>query len=191
MELVAEPQVHQWTRQEYYKMAEAGLFNGKHVELIAGQVIETSPMGSYHCTAVILTGDVLRRVFGQGCFVSIKHPLDLGQTSDPEPDVAVIAGDVRDYKDAHPTTAVLIVEVADTSLAYDCTTKASLYAKAGIPDYWILNLMDRQLEVRRDPVADPTRGDGLNRKRHERIHNQSSRGDRSGQKNQSQLDSPP
>lgn len=90
-----------------------------------------------------------------GYFVSTQCPLDVGELSEPEPDVTVVAGDVRDYKDAHPTTAVLIVEIADTSLAYDRTEKASLYAKAGIADYWILNLMDRQVEVRRDPVADP------------------------------------
>jgi Uma2 family endonuclease len=161
MELLAEPQVHQWTQDEYYRMAEAGLFDGKHVELIEGRIVEMSPMGSYHRTSVILTGDVLRQVFGQGYFVSTQCPLDLGEKSEPEPDVAVIAGDVRDYKDAHPTTAVLVVEVAEASLTYDRTEKASLYAKAGIQDYWILNLIDRQLETRRTPIVDPTQPFGF------------------------------
>jgi len=154
MALLVEPHVHQWTRDEYYKMAEAGLLDGKHVELIEGQVIEMSPMGSPHITAVTLTGDVLREVFRVGYFVRIQGPFDLGELSEPEPDVAVIAGKVRDYADAHPTTAVLIVEVADTSLAYDRTTKVSLYAKAGIEDYWIVNLIERQLEVYRHPTVD-------------------------------------
>ncbi len=154
MALLTEPRIHQWTRDEYYKMAEAGLFDGKHVELIEGQVIEMSPMGSRHRTATTLTGDALRQVFRPGYFVSVQCPLDLGDISEPEPDVAVIAGNVRDYTDAHPTTAALVVEVADTSLAYDRTTKASLYAKAGLADYWIVNLIERQLEVYRHPTAD-------------------------------------
>jgi Uma2 family endonuclease len=81
-------------------------------------------------------------------------PLDAGEFSEPEPDIAIIQGEVRDFKTAHPRTAVLLVEVAETSLAYDRTDKASLYAKLGIPDYWVLNLIDRQLEVRREPVVD-------------------------------------
>jgi Uma2 family endonuclease len=136
-------------------MAEVGLFDGKHVELIEGQVIEMSPMGSPHITAVTLTSEVLRRVLGPGYFVRTQGPLDLGTMSEPEPDVAVIAGAIRDYTHVHPTTAVLIVEVADSSLTYDRTTKASLYAKADIADYWILNLIDRRLEVYRHPIADP------------------------------------
>jgi Uma2 family endonuclease len=153
MVILAEPHVHQWTRSEYYTMAATGLFDGKHVELIEGQVIEMSPMGSPHRTAVILIGEALRKAFPSGYFVQVQSPLDLGEFSDPEPDVAVIAGAVRDYTDAHPTTAVLIVEVADSSLTYDRTTKASLYAKAGLVEYWLLNLIDRQLEVHRHPIA--------------------------------------
>ena len=154
MRLMTEPHVHLWTRGEYYRMAEAGLFDGKHVELIEGQVIEMSPMGSPHRTAVILVGDILRNAFGSGYFVQTQSPLDLGAISEPEPDVAVIRGDARDYANAHPVTAALIVEVAETSLDYDRASKASLYAKAGITDYWIVNLNDRQLEIHRNPVED-------------------------------------
>jgi Uma2 family endonuclease len=154
MQLLAEPQVHLWTRSEYYKMAEVGLFEGKHVELIEGRVIEMSPMGSLHATAVALTGRTLEKAFGQGYFARWQMPLDIGEFSEPEPDVAIIQGDVRQFKDAHPTTAALIVEVAETSLSYDRIEKASIYAKIGIPDYWIVNLANRQLEVHRSPVAD-------------------------------------
>jgi Uma2 family endonuclease len=129
--------------------------------LIEGQVIEMSPMGSPHITAVTLAGDTLREAIGRGYFVRIQGPLDCGELSEPEPDIAVIAGHARDYTDAHPNTAVLIVEVAETSLNYDRTTKASLYAKAGIAEYWILNLIDRQLEVHRTPVADPAQPHGF------------------------------
>jgi Uma2 family endonuclease len=155
MAVLTEPRVHQWTRGEYYAMAAAGLFAGKYVELIEGQAIETSSMGSPHRTAVILAGNALRRAFAPGYFVQTQGPLDLGELSDPEPDVAVIAGIVRDYTEAHPTTATLVGEIADTSLTYDRTTKASLYAKAGIADYWIVNLVQRQLEVHRSPVTNP------------------------------------
>ena len=161
MPLLTEPQIHLWTRGEYYKMAEAGLFEGRHVELIEGRVVEMSPMGSLHATAVALTARALEKAFGQGYFVRWQMPLAAGETSEPEPDVAVIAGDVRDYREAHPTTAVLIVEVADTSLAYDRFEKASLYARAGIPDYWVLNLIDRQFEVRRNRGPDASQPFGF------------------------------
>jgi Uma2 family endonuclease len=117
-------------------MADMGLFDGRHVELIAGDVIEMSPMGPAHRTAVVLTGDRLRQAFGPEYFINVQSPLDAGEPSEPEPDIAVIKGQVRDYKQAHPTTAALIVEVADTSLLYDRTVKASLYAKVGIGEYW-------------------------------------------------------
>jgi Uma2 family endonuclease len=161
MGLVVEPQAHRWTHSEYYKMSEVGLFDGQHVELIEGEVIEMSPMGSYHRTSVLLTVEALRRVFGQGYFVSTQCPLDLGEISEPELDVAVVVGEICDYKEVHPTTAVLIVEVVDTSLRDDRTTKASLYAKAGIRDYWVLNLIHRRLEVRRKPVANETQPFGF------------------------------
>lgn len=157
MTLLTEPQIHLWTRDEYYKMVEVGLFEGKVVELIEGQVIEMSPMGSLHATVVTLIARRLERAFGQGYFVRWQMPLDVGESSEPEPDVAVIAGDVLDYKAAHPKTAVLVVEVAETSLEYDRITKASVYAQAGIADYWIANLVDGQLEVYRKPVKSATK----------------------------------
>jgi Uma2 family endonuclease len=152
---VAEPQLHNWTKQEYYKMVEVGLFEGKHVELMEGQIIEMSPMGSLHRTAVILATEILRNIFVERYFISTQCPMDLGESSDPEPDIAVISGEVRDYKYAHPTSAVLIVEVADSSLDYDRNKKASLYARAGIEDYWIINLNTSRLEVYRSPIVDP------------------------------------
>lgn len=88
-------------------------------------------------------------------------PFSLGEISEPEPDVAVIAGDIRNYKDAHPTTAVVIVDIADTSLEYDRTDKSSLYAKAQIAEYWIVNLIDHELEVFRTPVVDASQPYGF------------------------------
>jgi len=158
---VAEPRIREWTTDEYYKMASVGLFDKTHVELIEGSVVEMSPMGSMHWTAVVLVADVLRGSCHGNAFVATQVPLTLGDASEPEPDIAVIRGNARDYRRAHPSTAELIVEVADTSLEFDRTAKASLYAKAGIEDYWILNLVDRQLEVQREPVEDDSQPHGF------------------------------
>jgi Uma2 family endonuclease len=161
MQQVAAPQVHLWTRDEYYIMAEAGLFRDQRVELIEGQVIEMSPMGSHYATSVSLLLRTLEAAFGAAYFVRVQMPLDVGERSEPEPDIAVIAGAIREYAEAHPTTAALIVEVADSSLDYDRSTKTNLYAKSGITDYWIVNLVDRQLEVHRTPVEDASQPSGF------------------------------
>ena len=150
----AEPTPRRWTREEYYRMGELGFFHGQRVELIEGEIIVLSPQNWPHSSTVDRVGEVLRRILGIGFWVRTQIPLNLG-TSDPELDVSVVLGRREDYSD-HPTTAVLIVEVSDSTLAYDRSRKASLYARAGIADYWIVNLVDKQLEVRRDPRPDPS-----------------------------------
>ncbi|MSS70370.1 MAG: Uma2 family endonuclease [Candidatus Latescibacteria bacterium] len=146
------PQVRRWTREEYRKMVEYRLFAPEErVELIEGEVVEMSPKRSPHSTATTLVGDALRLAFGRGHTVRIQEPLALSPTSEPEPDVAVVKGTPRDYRDEHPSTALLIVEVSESSLPYDRTTKASLYAKSSIPEYWVVNLLDDQLEIHRGP----------------------------------------
>jgi Uma2 family endonuclease len=85
----------------------------------------------------------------------MQLPVDFGSYSEPEPDVSVVTGSLEDYTSAHPTTALLVVEVSDSTLSYDRNRKASLYARAGIADYWIVNVVDSQLEVRRQPVPNP------------------------------------
>ena len=147
----AEPRAIRCTREDYYRMAEAGLFEGRRVELIRGEVIEKTPQKSRHPTGVTLAYTSRTKAFGDGYVVRIQMPLVLGRDSDPEPDVAVVAGTTRDYADAHPQTAALVVEVAESSLEYDRTTKGPLYAESRIPEYWIVNLVDGQLEVYRKP----------------------------------------
>jgi Uma2 family endonuclease len=148
-----EPTPRRWTREEYYRMGELGLFHGQRVELIEGEIMVLSPQNWPHTSTVARVEEVLRRVLGTAFWVRTQFPLNLS-TSDPEPDVSVVAGRLQDYSD-HPTTAVLIVEVSDSTLAYDRTRKASLYARAGIADYWIVNLVNNQVEVHRDPRPDP------------------------------------
>jgi Uma2 family endonuclease len=144
---------------EYHTLAEMGWFEGQRVELIEGEIIEMSPQKEPHFQSILLILDVLQLAFGPGHSVRPQGPLSLATASEPEPDVAVVRGTPRDYT-AHPTTALLVVEVSESSLAYDRGDKASLYAKAGIADYWILNLIDRQLEVRRNPGPDASQTHG-------------------------------
>jgi Uma2 family endonuclease len=152
--IINEPRIYLWTREDYYRMNDVGLFNGKKVELIEGQVIEMSAMYGPHATAITLANDTLREVFGKGWVVRIQLPIAISGISEPEPDVAIVAGKVRDFKESHPTSAALVIEVADSSLEYDRDFKGSLYAKAGIADYWIINLFHGQIEVYRRPIAD-------------------------------------
>lgn len=142
-----------WTREEYYKMANVGVFHPEErVELIGGRIVTVSPQTSPHCTAICLVADVLRKICGRGHHVRMRGPLDVSPTSQPEPDIAVVSGSVRDYAKAHPNTALLIVEVAESTVVFDRGEKASLYASAGVPDYWVVNLHTQQLEVYRDPA---------------------------------------
>jgi Uma2 family endonuclease len=122
------------------------------IELLEGQIVVREPQHSPHATATRLVQEALRAAFGPGWDVRAGLPLALGRLSEPEPDVSVVRGSPRDYRDAHPTHAVIAVEVAGPSLRLDRTRKARIYARAGIPDYWIVNLISRVLEVYRDPV---------------------------------------
>jgi Uma2 family endonuclease len=151
----AEIETHRWRRAEYDRLIEAGFFqSGDQVELIGGQLVVSEPQGSYHFTAIEVVAEALRAAFGPGWQVRRQGPLALDEESEPEPDVAVVPGSVRDYRAAHPSRPPLIVEVSESSLHLDRSHKGSLYARAGIPDYWIVNLVDRVLEVYREPAPD-------------------------------------
>ena len=154
MALVETPRVRTWTRDEYYQMAALGLFQGQRVELILGQIIEMSPQGSRHATAVLLAQEAIRQAFGPGYVIRSQLPFLVDAACEPEPDIAVIEGNIRDGLEEHPSFAQLLIEVADSSLHYDRTTKASVYAKAQIADYWIVNLVDEAVEVYRLPQPD-------------------------------------
>ena len=145
-------QLRRWSRLEYDRMIDAGvLMPDDRVELIDGEIVTMTPQKSRHATAVRLAEIALRQAFGANVDVRTQLPLAIDPASEPEPDVAVVAGSPRDYRDAHPSTAILIVEVADASLSVDRTMKASVYARAGIADYWLLNLVDQVLEIHREP----------------------------------------
>ncbi|MEW6130512.1 MAG: Uma2 family endonuclease [Acidobacteriota bacterium] len=158
---IPEAQVHSWTVRDYYKMFEAGLFEGMQVELIGGQIIEMSAMGAEQATTVTLAAKALEKGFERIFFVRSQMSLNAGNDAEPQPDIAMVKGNVRDYKNAHPKTAALIVEVADSSLKFDRTVKGSIYARAGIKDYWIINIKDRRLEIYRKPQEDETQPFGF------------------------------
>jgi Uma2 family endonuclease len=142
-----------WARVEYERLVDRAVFQpGDRVELVGGQLVVREPQGSPHAVAVRLAEDFIRAAFGSGWEVRGQMPVALDDESEPEPDVAVCAGSPRDYLTGHPSRPVLLVEVAEASLAFDREHKGSLYARAHVPDYWIVNLVDHVLEVHRDPT---------------------------------------
>lgn len=144
--------VRRWSREEYEQLAAAGFFQpDERVELVEGVIYEMSPQNGRHAAGIRGVEEALRSIFGQGYDVRTQLPLALGPHSAPEPDVVVVPGSWRDYRDSHPTTAVLIVEVSDSSSFHDRERKGGAYARAGIPEYWLLDVVAERLEVYRSP----------------------------------------
>jgi Uma2 family endonuclease len=153
---ISKPRARRWTVEQYDRLTQLGFFQDERVELIEGRIITMSAQLEPHCAGVNLCGRALETAFGPGFWVRRQNPLQFAR-SKPEPDLAVVRGAEQDYiKLGTPRTALLVVEISDTSLRHDRGKKASLYAKYGIADYWIVNLVDRLLEVYRDPIPDPT-----------------------------------
>ena len=145
--------VRRFTIEEYNRMAETGVLSrDEHVELLQGLVCEMSPEGKRHVAAIELTHDFFTDRLRGKHRVRAQHPLTLAEGTEAEPDIAIVeTADPRAYLDSHPTAALLVIEISETSLEKDCTLKADLYARAGISEYWVLNLTNDTLEVFRDP----------------------------------------
>jgi len=152
--LRAEPvRTRRWTRVEYGRLIEHGFLDEDDpIELVDGLLLVKEPQYTPHATAVMLVTEALRLAFGPGWCVRPQLPMALDDRSEPEPDACVVPGSARDYLQTHPTGAALVVEVAFSGLAIARGRKAAMYARNGITDYWILNLVDRVLEVHREPV---------------------------------------
>jgi Uma2 family endonuclease len=148
-------------RARYDQLVEAGIFGpDDRVELLDGLLVAREPQGHRHATAVGLVRVALEKAFGRGFHVREEKPIALDDQSEPEPDLAVVPGGLRDYRAGHPARPVLVVEVADSSLALDRLRKGALYARAGVADYWVVNLVDEVLEIYREPTeVSPGRGD--------------------------------
>lgn len=158
-----------WSRADYEELVRQGVFGPEdNIELLNGKLITMAPQNSPHRTALNLVRVYLDGVFSSASHVAVQCPLALDDRSLPEPDVAVIPGNIRDYTDHHPSRALLIVEIADSSLEYDRGLKLKSYARAGIPEYWIVNLPDEQVEVYRSPAGERYR-DGIIARKGEHI----------------------
>ena len=146
-------ELRNFSRRDYEDMIGAGILReDEHIELIGGRIVTMSPEGPAHAGAIDLCAEVLRRVFAADHTVRVQHPLAIDPDDEPEPDVAVVRGSPRDHLSEHPHEAVLVVEVAESSFAYDRGDKALLYARVGFLDYWMFDLVDRRVEVHRDPT---------------------------------------
>ena len=147
----SQPGQKRWTRKQFQYLGDLGLFEGCRAMLIRGEIWEEGPMDPPHATGISKTTRYLFRVFPDVPHVRIQMPLDCGADTEPHPDLAVVPGHPDDYATAHPTRAELVIEVADSSLQFDLTTKAELYATARFPEYWVLDVIGRELHVLRDP----------------------------------------
>ncbi|HMM41555.1 MAG TPA: Uma2 family endonuclease [Thermomicrobiales bacterium] len=133
---------HQFTAEEYHRMAAAGILGeDDRVELIDGEVIDMTPIGGEHVACVTRLTRLLSRMVGDDAWVSVQSPVRLGPRSEPQPDVAVLSRLPDGHEPPVAADALLLVEVADTSLVYDLNTKAPLYAMAGIPEVWVVSLV--------------------------------------------------
>lgn len=146
-----------FTVDEYYRMAEVGILApGERVELIEGEIIPMAAIGSRHAGCVNgLTQFFVSGLAGRAV-VAIQNPVRLNRRSEPQPDVAVLHPRPDRYAERHPhpDEVFLLVEVADTSSGYDRGTKAPLYARAGIPEYWLVDLDAGVVEVHREPSGE-------------------------------------
>lgn len=156
MSVLQEPLTRKWSQGEFHQMADLGWFEGQKAELLEGEIVVQSPQKSLHYATTDKVGEILRIAFGRGFWVRTQGPMDFGEYSEPEPDISVVAGNREDYAD-HPQTALLIVEVSDSTLSSDRNRKASLYALMAIQEYWIVNLQNDVLEVYRAPAPDPSK----------------------------------
>ena len=146
-----------FTRKEYHRMAEAGILGeDDRVELIRGEIVEMSPIGRRHAAFVDNLSGLLVRRLPDDAIVRVRGPIALTDDTEPQPDLTALRRRDVPYKDreARAEDALLVIEVADISLAYDRSTKRRLYAEAGIPEYWVVDCAAETVEVHRGPGPD-------------------------------------
>lgn len=147
------PRSFRWSGALYDQVVDAGIFNGLHIELINGEILDMSPMNEPHAQAIQLAMYALLPHFSASDFtIRVQLPMRLGESSRPEPDLALIPGTARQIT-GHPTMARLVIEVSDATLEFDREEKCVIYARSEIPEYWIINLRERRVEVRRNPIS--------------------------------------
>ena len=154
------PTRKRWSVREFHRLWEQGWFNGRKAILLEGEIIEMPIPGPLHNKGVGKSDYALKRIFVGNYWVRVQLPLVLGLWTDPVPDLAVVPGSPDDY-DVNPSTALLALEVSDTTLTIDLGDKALLYAAARIPDYWLVDLNNRLLIVHRNPQPDGASASGF------------------------------
>lgn len=150
MQAFAPEEIRPLRRAEYDKLVALGAFEGEKIELLHGALVALSPTGTPHAATIQALNLLLVRALGDRAAIRPQLPFAADDYSEPEPDFAVMP--LGDYLDDHPAKAWLLVEVSDSSLRHDRGVKRRLYAKAGVPEYWIVNLVDRVIEVHLEPV---------------------------------------
>ena len=143
--------LRRWTRREYDHLIDLGFFQGERLELLDGVLAVREPQGSRHNAAVRRIVETLRRILGDVWQIDSQFAVALDDDSEPEPDVAVVPRDPRMYRDGHPSAPRLVVEVAESSYGIDRNYKSGLYARAAVPEYWIVDVANDRLEVHRAP----------------------------------------
>ncbi|MGF1480395.1 MAG: Uma2 family endonuclease [Cyanophyceae cyanobacterium] len=149
-----------WTVEDYHRMIEAGILSERRCELIGGKIVEMAPEGPLHRFINETVGDYLRQQLGTAALVSEAHPITLVD-SEPEPDIAIIQPPRSRYRNRHPAPQDIywLIEVADTTLAEDTGEKLTAYAKAGIPEYWVIDVQRSQVKVFRQPLEEQYRSE--------------------------------
>ena len=148
---------HQFTVEEYHQMVEVGLLaEESRVELIDGEIIDMSPIGRRHAVRVARLCQLFTELLGRLVFVWPQNPIRLSNLAEPEPDVTLLRprSDFYEGKDPDVSDILLVVEVADSSVEYDRRVKAPLYARHGIREYWLVNLVEAHVAIYRDPAPD-------------------------------------
>ena len=147
--------IHRFTVEEYYRLADArALAPGARVELLEGQIVDMLPIGPFHASIGSRLHAIFSRAGGERWHVRSQYPVRLNDGSEPQPDLALVKPRTDHYSERHPTPedVFLLVEVADSSVLSDQVDKLPAYAKAGISEYWIVNLVERTVEVYRTPL---------------------------------------
>lgn len=155
VELLGSTNLKYWTVQDYHQMSELGILDpSERTELIAGQIVLMTAKGTPHVIALQLLASHLQEQIGGIALIRTQDPIRLDNFSEPEPDLAIVKGTILDYAQQHPNPedVYLVVEVADSTLKQDCEVKDKLYARSSIPEYWVVDIKNRQVQIFRNPT---------------------------------------
>lgn len=146
---------HQFTVKQYHQMADAGILTeNDRVELIRGEMIDMSPIGTRHSGCVLFLNSLLALLLGGRALINVQNPVELDEISEPQPDIALLKPRADFYRNSHPQPEdiFLLIEVADTTVKYDREVKIPLYAEANIPEVWLMDVNQEVIEVYRNPI---------------------------------------